>query len=114
MENHALCLVALAEDSGVGVLEGGELLLVALTLALKFFSNLLLEDEGFESIVTLLLGSRKTGGKTSCIVLLLVDETCETSVLALVVLNLDLEVLSLLGELLGESLELEELRMVSK
>jgi hypothetical protein len=39
----------------------------------------------------------------------LVNEASKAAVLALVVLNLDLEVLCLLGELLGKRLELEEL-----
>lgn len=70
----------------------------------------MLEDKGFESIVTLLFGSRKAGGETISVILLLVDETRETSVLTLVVLNLDLEILGLFGELLSESLEFEELK----
>lgn len=57
----------------------------------------------------MLLGARKAGGQASCIILLLVDETSKTSVLTLVILNLDLEILSLLCELLRERLEFEEL-----
>ena len=57
----------------------------------------------------MLLGARKAGGKASRIVLLLVDEASKTSVLALVILNLDLEILSLLRELLCKCLEFEEL-----
>ena len=114
MKNNALGLITLSEDGCVGVLESRELLLVALSLALKLLGNLLLENKGFESIVTLLLGPREASGKTGCIVLLLVDETSETSVLTLVILNLDLEVLRLFGKLFGKSLELEELQIVSK
>ena len=114
MKNNALSLITLSEDGCVGVLESRELLLVALSLALKLLGNLLLENKGLESIVTLLLGPREASGKTSCIVLLLVDETSETSVLTLVILNLDLEVLRLFGKLFGKSLELEELQIVSK
>jgi hypothetical protein len=68
-----------------------------------------LENQGLESIVTLLLGAREAGGKASRIVLLLVNETSKTSVLTLVVLNLDLEILSLFGELLCKCLEFKEL-----
>lgn len=97
------------ENSGVGVLESGQFLLVALAFTLKLFSDLLLEDESFECIVTLLLCSREARSETSCIILLLVDETSETSVLTLVILNLDFEILSLFGKLLSERLEFEEL-----
>lgn len=114
MENNALSFITLSQDGSVSVLESRQLLLVALALTLKFLGNLLLEDKGLESIVTLLLGSGEACGKASCIVLLLVDEASEASILTLVVLNLDLEVLSLLGELFGESLEFEELNEVSK
>lgn len=109
MEDHALSFVTLAKDGGVGVFEGGQLLPVTLALTLKFLGNLLLQDEGLESIITLLLSSSEAGGKASGIVLLLVDETSEASVLTLVVLNLDLEFLSLLSELFGKGLEFEEL-----
>jgi hypothetical protein len=111
VQNDPLSLIALSENGGSGVLEGSKFLLVALSLAFKLFRNLLLKNKSFEGIVTLLLSSRETCGKTSCIILLLVDETSETSVLALVVLNLDLEVLSLLCKLFGESLEFQELEM---
>ena len=57
----------------------------------------------------MLLGAREASSKTSRIILLLVNETSKASVLALVVLDLDLEILGLLGELFGERLELEEL-----
>ena len=114
MKNHTLSLITLAENGGVGVLEGRKLLLVAFTLTLKFLSDLLLEDESFKCIVTLLLGPREAGSKAGCIILLLVNEACEASVLTLVILDLNLEVLSLLRELFGESLEFEELRNISK
>lgn len=109
VENNPLSLITLPEDGTVGVLKSRKLLLVALALTLKLFSDLLLEDESLEGIVTLLLRSRKAGVKTSSIILLLVNETSETPVLTLVVLNLDLEILSLFGELLSERLEFEEL-----
>ena len=114
MENNALSFITLSEDGGVGVLECRKLLLVALSLTLKLLGNLLLENKGFKSIVTLLLSSREAGGEASCIVLLLVNETSKASIFTLVVLNLDLEVLSLFGELFGEGLELKELHVVSK
>ena len=109
VQNHALGLVTLATEGRVSVLQGSDLLLVALALALKLLSNLLLEDQGLESVVTLLLSARQTESETSDVVLLLVNETSEATVLALVVLNLDLELGGLLGELLSKGLELEEL-----
>ena len=62
----------------------------------------------------MLLGTGKAGSKASCIILLLIDETSKTSVFTLVVLDLDFEVLSLLGELLSKSLEFEELQMLAR
>lgn len=109
VENNPLSLITLSENGTVGMLESRQLLLVALALALKLLGDLLLEDESLKGIVTLLLRSREAGSKTSGIILLLVNETSETPVLTLVVLNLDLEILSLLGELFRESLEFEEL-----
>jgi hypothetical protein len=109
MQNNTLSLITLSEDGAVGVLQSRELFLVALALALKLLSNLLLEDEGLESIVTLLLGAGKASSKASGIILLLVNEASEASVLTLVVLDLNLEVLSLFGKLLSEGLEFEEL-----
>ena len=109
VKDNTLSFVTLTKDGQVGVLKGRQFLLVALPLTLKLFSNLLLEDKCLESIVTLLLGARKTGGKTSCIILLLVDEASKTSILTLVILNLDLEILSFFGELLSKGLEFEEL-----
>ena len=91
------------------MLESRKLFLVSLPFALKFLCNFLLEDKGLESIVTLLLSSRKTSSEASGVILLLVNKTGKTSVLALVILNLDLKILSLFGELLCESLEFEEL-----
>jgi len=57
----------------------------------------------------LLLSAGETDGQACGVVLLLVDKGPKTAVLALVILNLDLEILRLLGELLGKDLELEEL-----
>lgn len=109
MQDNPLGLVTLALDCGVGVLKLGELLLVTLALAFKLFSNLLLKDKSLEGIITLLLGSSEADSETSGIVLLLFDETCKATSFALVVLNFDLEVCSLLGELFGKGLEFKEL-----
>ena len=114
VKNNTLSLITLTEDGDVGVLDSRQLLLISLPLALKLLSNLLLEDQSLESIVTLLLGAREAGGKTSGIILLLINKTSETSVLTLVVLNLDLEILSLFCELLSKGLEFEELGLSVK
>jgi len=109
VQDHTLGLVTLATEGRVSVLQGSDLLLVALALTLELLGNLLLEDESLESIVALLLSAGQTESETSDIILLLVNETSEATVLALVVLNLDLELGGLLGELLSKGLELEEL-----
>lgn len=91
------------------MLQSSEFLEISLALTLKLLCNLLLQDKRFKGIVALSLGARKTQSKPRSIVLLLVDERRQMAVFALVGLNLDFEILSLFGELLGESLELEEL-----
>ena len=113
VENHTSRLVALAEDGVICVLESGEIFLVTLALSLELFGNVLLEDKRLESIVTLLLRTVETLGETSSIALLLLDERCEAAVFAFVSFNFDFELLCLLGKLFGESLEFEELQMVS-
>lgn len=113
VEHHALRFVALAENSGVGVLQSGEFFLVALSFAFELLRNLLLQYERFQSVVSLLFGARETHCETGSVVPLLLDEVRQTSVLAFVVLDLDFEVLSLLGELLCERLEFEELSIRS-
>jgi hypothetical protein len=113
MENNTLSFITLAEKGGVGVLKARQLLLVSLSLTFKLFSNFLLKDQSLESIITLLLSSRQANSETCSIVLLLVNETSKTPVLSLVVLNLDLEILGLLRELFGESLEFEELENIN-
>lgn len=113
VENHTSRLVALAEDGFICVLESGELFFVTLALSLELFGNVLLEDKRLESIVTLLLRTVETLGETSSIALLLLDERCEAAVFAFVSLDFDFELLCLLGKLFGESLEFEELQMVS-
>ena len=102
-------LVPLPGDGVVGVLQGAELLLVPLALTLQLLGDLLLEDKCLKSIITLLLGASEADRHACSIVLLLVDEARQAAVLALVAVNLGLEVLCLLGKLLGECLELEEL-----
>lgn len=109
VQHNAAGFVALAKDGDVGVLEGGELLPVPLALALKLLSNLLLENKGLEGVVALLLCAGEADREASIVILLLVNKTTEAAVLALVVLDLDLEILRLLGEGLGEGLEFEEL-----
>lgn len=111
VQNHTSGLVALAENGRVCVLESGEFLLVALTFSLELFSDVLLEDKCFESIVALLLRNAEALGEASGVVFLLLDERCEATILALMSLDLDFELLCLFGELFGESLEFEELPM---
>jgi hypothetical protein len=113
VEDDALRLVALAQDSRVGVLQLRELLLVALALALELLGDFLLQDEGLEGVVALLLGSREADGEACAVVLLLLDEGCEAASFALVVLDLGFEVGGLLRELLGEGLEFKELLYIS-
>lgn len=113
VNDNTLGLVALTRKVGVGMLELGNFLLVALALSFKLFGNFLLENESLESIITLLLSARKTESKTSNVVLLLVDEGGETAVFTLMVLDLDLEFRGFFGELLSERLEFEELQRVS-
>jgi hypothetical protein len=96
------------------VLQRAELLPVPLALPLELLGNLLLENKRLEGIVTLLLSARKADREPGVVVLLLVEKTCQTAVLALVGLNLDLEVLRLLGEGVGKGLEFKELCRVSR
>lgn len=65
VENNALCLVSLTENGDVGVLQRTELFLVALPLTLKFLGYFLLQNQGLQSIVTLLLCTRKAGCEAS-------------------------------------------------
>jgi hypothetical protein len=109
MHHNTLSLVALTGKSACGVLHGGKFLDVAFPLTLEFLGNLLLENQGFESIVALLLRAGQAEGETSSIVLLLVDETRKTAILPLMTFDLDLEFGGLLGELFGKRLEFEEL-----
>lgn len=109
VQDHAAGLVALPDDGHVGVLQSVELLPVPLALPLQLFRNLLLEHKRLQGVVTLLLGARQAVRQPRSVLLLLVKEAPKAPVLALVALNLDLELLSLLGECIGKCLELEEL-----
>jgi hypothetical protein len=109
VQHNAASFVTLPENRDIGVLESGELFPVPLTLPLELLGNFLLKNKCLEGIIALLLGTGKTDGQASIVVLLLVDKATQTAVLALVVLNLDLEILGLLGECLSKCLELEEL-----
>jgi hypothetical protein len=109
MQDNTAGLVALPEDCDIGVLKGGEFLLVPLPLALELLGDLLLEHQSLEGIVALLLRSAEADSEAGVVVLLLVEEAGQAPVFALVALDLDLEVLRLLGKLFGEGLELEEL-----
>ena len=73
----------------------------------------MLEDKRLKSIVALLLRAMETLGKASGVVFMLLDEGREAAIFAFVCLDLDLELLCLLGELFGESLEFEKLPMLS-
>lgn len=110
VKDDTASLVALAQDGHVGVLESSKLLLVPLAITLQLFGNLLLEDKSLEGVIALLLGTSKTDGHARRIILLLVNNGGKTTVLSLVALNLDLEVLGLLGELLRKGLEFQELK----
>jgi len=113
MENHTLRLVALADNSDVCMLESRELFLIALAFALELFGNFLLEDERFQSVVSLLFGARQTDSKAGGVIFLLLDKRCETAIFALVGFDFDLELLSFFGELFCKSLEFEELETSS-
>ena len=113
MKNHTSRLIALAENGGIGVLQSCEFFLVAFALSLELFGNVLLEDKCFESIITLLLCAIETLVKSSSVILLLLDESREATILAFVSLNSDFELLCLFGKLFSESLEFEELPTLS-
>lgn len=109
VKNNPARFVTLSSNSDIGVLECSQFLLVSLAFTLKLLGNLLLEDKCLEGIISLLLSTSKTDGKAGIVVLLLVNETGESSVLPLVSLDLDLKILSFLGKRLSKRLELEEL-----
>lgn len=109
VQDDATGLVALAHDSHVRVLHSSKLLLVPLALALKLLSNLLLENKSLKCVITLLLSSSEANRHACGVILLLVNEAAQATVLPLVALDLDLEVLGLLRKGLGKGLEFEEL-----
>ena len=109
VQNYTAGFVALARKRRIRVLESRELLHVAFALSLKLFRNILLKDKCFESIITLLLCAVETLGKACSVIFLLLNERCETAVFTFVILDLDLELLSLFSKLFGEGLEFEEL-----
>lgn len=109
VQHDAARLVALPGNRDVGVLKRVELLPVPLALPLELLGDLLLENERLERVVALLLGSGEADRQPRGVVLLLVEEAAQAAVLALVAFDLDLEVLRLLGEGVGEGLEFEEL-----
>ena len=109
VKNNTLRLVSLSDERCISVMESRHVFLVALSFALKLLGNFLLKDKGLKSIVSLLLGTRKTGSEPGSIMQLLIEEIAEATILAFVVLNLHLEFLNLLVELFCESLEFEEL-----
>src|SRR5579871_2863661 len=109
VQNNALGLISLAEDCCVCMLKSSKLLLISLPFAFKLFGNFLLENKCFKGIISLFLRTRQPDSETSGIILLLVDEVCKTTILPFVILNLNLEVLCLFGELLSKRLKFEEL-----
>src|SRR5271163_43678 len=109
VQNNTLSLITLSEDSEVSVLQCRELFLVALPLPFEFFSNFLLQNKSFKSIITLFLSTRKANSETGSIILLLINERSEAAIFAFVVLNFNLKILGLLCELFGKGLEFEEL-----
>lgn len=110
VHHNALGFVALTRERSAAVFHGGKILVVAFAFPLQLLGNFLLENQSFQGIVALLFGTRKAKSKASDIVFLLVDETGETAVLALVAFDLDFEFGSLLSELLSKCLEFEELQ----
>ena len=112
VENHTSRLVALATNGGVCVLKSSELFLVALTLSLELFGDVLLKDKRLESIVTLLLCTVETLCKASGIILVLFDKRCKTAVFAFVGLDFDFKLLCLFSKLFGKRLEFEKLPML--
>ena len=65
----------MSNNGNIGVLKGGQFLLIALAFPLKFLGDLLLENQGFKSVVSLLLGTGEANREAGVVVLLLIDET---------------------------------------
>lgn len=57
MQHHSLCLVPLAENGDVRVLQRRQFFNVPLPLALELLGDLLLENKSLECIVALLLSA---------------------------------------------------------
>ena len=109
VHDDALGLLLLTQHRRVLPLERRQVLLVLLPLALELLGDLLLQQQRLERLVALLLRAVEPVREPGRVVLVLLDEAREATVLALGLLNLDLEVLRLFGELLDEDLEFEEL-----
>ena len=74
VQNYTAGFVTLARKRRVRVLESRELLHVAFALSLKLFRNVLLKDERFESIISLLLCAVEALGKACSVIFMLLDE----------------------------------------
>lgn len=109
VEYYTLSFIALTQQCIASMLQGTNLLGVSFPLTLKFLSNLLLEDQGFESIVTLFLSSGKAESETGSVVFLLINEASKTTILAFVRFDFNLKLRSLLRKLFSKGLEFEEL-----
>lgn len=109
VQNNAPGFVALTKNGQVGVLQSGKLLLISLAFPLQLLGNFLLKNKSLKGVVTLLFGACETNRHASRIILLLINQAREATVLSLVALNLDLQILSLLGKSLGKCLEFQEL-----
>lgn len=83
--------------------------LVPLAFTFEFFGNLLLKNKCLKCIITLFLSTSEANSEACSIIFMLIDESSKTTILTLVILNLNFELLRLLGKLLGECLEFEEL-----
>ena len=109
VKHNTASLITLPQDRDIRMLESSKFFPVPLAFALELFGNLLLENKCLEGIISLLLSPGETDGQASIVILLLINETAKTSVLTLVCLNLDLEVLCFFREGLSEGLKFEEL-----
>ena len=114
VEDHTSGLFALAKQGCIGVLQLRKLLLITLTLSLKFLGDLLLKDKGLKGVITLSLRTRQAQGKPCCVIFVLINERRKSSVLALVGFDLDLEFLRFFCKLLSKGLKFEKLIKVSQ
>ena len=74
VQNYTAGFVTLARNRRIRMLESRELLHVAFALSLKLFRNVLLKDERFESIISLLLCAVEALGKACSVIFMLLDE----------------------------------------